>query len=176
MIAPASPVLAATAVLEATADPDPVVVLVDRALLYSHQGLPGDSGSPWRSRVVRSGSELTVAATGRLVHLALEAAAAIGASAEVVDVQRLAPLDIEPVVDSVTRTSRLLVLHDEAGPGAMGATIAAMVQDVAFWDLDAPIARLTSPATPVPAAATLEDAYTLDADDVADAMKRLLQA
>jgi pyruvate/2-oxoglutarate/acetoin dehydrogenase E1 component len=51
-----------------------------------------------------------------------------------------------------------------------------MVQDVAFWDLDAPIARLTSPATPVPAAATLEDAYTLDADDVADAMKRLLQA
>lgn len=176
LLAPASPALAAAAVLEATADPDPVVVFVDRALLYSRRDLPGDSGSPWRSRVVRAGSELTVAATGRLVHLALDAADAIGASAEVVDVQRLAPLDVEPVVDSVTRTSRLLVLHDEAGPGALAATIAATVQDVAFWQLDAPIARLTSPATPVPAGASLEDAYILDADAVAGAMKRLLQA
>ncbi len=176
VLAPASPALAAASVMEATADPDPVVVFVDRALLHGRRDLPGDTGSPWRSRIVRAGTELTVAATGRLVHLALDAADSIGVSAEVVDVQRLAPLDAEPIVDSVTRTSRLLVLHDEAGPGALAATIAATVQEAAFWHLDAPIARLTSPATPVPAAATLEDAYTIDADAVASAMKQVLQA
>jgi pyruvate dehydrogenase E1 component beta subunit len=153
-----------------------VVVFVDRALLYSRRELPGDSGSPWRSRVVRAGTELTVAATGRLVHLALDAADATGVSAEVVDIQRLAPLDLQPVVDSVAHTSRLLILHDEAGPGALAATIAAAIQEAAFWNLDAPVARLTSPATPVPAAAGLEDAYVLDTEAVAGAMKRVLRA
>jgi pyruvate dehydrogenase E1 component beta subunit len=176
VLAPASPALVAASVREATADPDPVVVFVDRALLYSRRALPGDTGSAWRSRVVRAGTELTVAATGRLVHLALDGADSIGASVEVIDLQRLAPLDLEPVVDSVVRTSRLLVVHDEAGPGALASTIAAGVQEAAFWHLDAPIACVTSPGTPVPAAATLEDAYVLDVDAVASAMKQTLQA
>jgi pyruvate dehydrogenase E1 component beta subunit len=175
VLAPASPAFAAASIREAIADPDPVVVFTDRALLYSRSDLPGDAGSPWHSRVVRAGTELTVAATGRLVHVALEAADAVGASVEVVDLHRLAPLDVDPVVESVVRTSRLLVLHDEAGPGALAATVVAAVQEAAFWQLDAPIARLTSPATPVPAAATLEDAYMLDVDAVAAAMKQVLQ-
>ena len=176
VLAPASPAMAAASVSAAIADPDPVVVLTDRALLYSRRELSGDGGSPWRSRVVRTGTELTVATTGRLVHVAVDAADAIGASVDVVDLHRLAPLDVRPVVDSVVRTSRLLVLHDEAGSGSLAATVAAAVQDEAFWQLDAPITRLTSPATPVPAAATLEDAYVLDVDAVSTAMKHVLQA
>lgn len=174
VLAPASPAAAAGAVEAAVKDPDPVIVVADRSLLYSRAGLPGDGGSPWKARVVQPGVHLTVATTGRLVHVALEAAAAIGASVEIVDVQRVAPLDLEPVLESVTRTSKLLVLHDEAASGAVATAISAAVAEQAFWLLDAPVRRLTSPPTPVPAAATLEDEYVIRAGTVALAMKELI--
>lgn len=174
VLAPASPAAAAGAVEAALADPDPVIIVADRSLLYSRTGLPGDGGSPWTSRVVRHGTDLTVAANGRLVHIALEATATIGASVEIVDMQRVAPLDLEPVLDSVTRTAKLLVLHDEVASGAVATAISAGVAEQAFWLLDAPVRRLTSPSTPVPAAATLEDEYIIGADTVALAMKELI--
>jgi acetoin:2,6-dichlorophenolindophenol oxidoreductase subunit beta len=174
VLAPASPAAAAGAVKAALDDPDPVIVIADRSLLYSRTGLPGDGGSPWTARVVRHGTALTVAATGRLVHVALEATATIGASVEIIDMQRVAPLDLEPVLESVTRTAKLLVLHDEAASGAVATAISAGVSEQAFWLLDAPVRRLTSPSTPVPAAATLEDEYIVSADTVASAMKELI--
>ncbi|MGQ0804378.1 MAG: alpha-ketoacid dehydrogenase subunit beta [Actinomycetota bacterium] len=174
VLAPASPAAAAAAVQAALDDPDPVVMIADRSLLYSRAGLPADGGSPWKARLVQRGTELTVAATGRLVHLALEAAGTSGASVEVIDLQRLAPLDVEPVLDSVTRTAKLLVLHDEAASGSVATGISAAVAEQAFWLLDAPVRRLTSPPTPVPAAATLEDDYMLGVDDIALAMKELI--
>jgi pyruvate dehydrogenase E1 component beta subunit len=175
MLAPATPAAAASAVAAAIADPDPVVLLADRSLLYSRTPLPNDGESPWRSRVVQHGTEVTVAATGRLVHVALEAGRATGCSVEVVDLQRLAPLDVDPLVDSATRTGKVLVLHEEASPGAMAGLIAAAVYDAAFWTLDAPIVQLTGPPTPVPAAPRLEDAYLLDVDDVSNAIKQLVR-
>jgi pyruvate dehydrogenase E1 component beta subunit len=174
VLAPASPAAAARAVEAALKDPDPVIVLADRSLLYSRTSLQGDGGSPWTARIVRRGTELTVAATGRLVHVALEAAATTGASVEILDVQRVAPLDLQPVLESVSRTAKLLVLHDEAASGAVATAISAGVAEQAFWLLDAPVRRLTSPPTPVPAAATLEDDYVIGADTVALAMKELI--
>jgi pyruvate/2-oxoglutarate/acetoin dehydrogenase E1 component len=174
VLAPASPAAVAGAVEAALADPDPVIIIADRSLLYSRTGLQGDGGSPWTARVVRHGTDLTVAATGRLVHVALEATATIGASVEIVDMQRVAPLDLEPVLESVTRTAKLLVLHDEAANGAVATAISAGVAEQVFWSLDAPVRRLTSPSTPVPAAATLEDEYIIGADTVALAMKELI--
>jgi pyruvate dehydrogenase E1 component beta subunit len=176
VLAPATPAAAAAAVGAALADPDPVVLFADRSLLYSRTPLPGDDESPWRSRVVQRGTEITIAATGRLVHVALEAARTTGSSVEVVDVQRLAPLDVDPVIESAARTGKVLVLHDEAGPGAMAALISTAVYDEAFWTLDAPIMQLTSPSTPVPAAARLEDEYRLDVNSVALAIKQLSRA
>jgi pyruvate/2-oxoglutarate/acetoin dehydrogenase E1 component len=174
VLSPASPAMTRVAVAEALADPDPVVVFVDRALLYDRRPLPRDDGSPWTARVVQKGDALTVAATGRLVHLAMEASRGAGIDAEVVDVQRLAPLEVGPVVESLDRTSRLLVLHDEAAMGAMSALLVEAVYEQGFWSLDAPIKRLTAPATPVPAAAELEDAHVIGGEDIVRAMNELL--
>jgi len=166
VLAPSSPAMAAASVSAALADPDPVVVVADRALLYSRQPLPGDEGSPWSSRVVRRGDAVTVAATGRLTHLALEVAADMDVSIEVLDLQRLAPLDVSLIVESVGVTSRLVIAHDEASCGGLVASLMREVYEHAYWLLDGPIVTLTSPATPVPAAATLEDAYMIQADDL----------
>jgi pyruvate dehydrogenase E1 component beta subunit len=174
VLAPSSPVAAAGAVRVALDDPDPVVVLADRTLLYSRSCLPRDGASPWRSRIVQAGTDLTLAASGRLVHLALDAAATTGASVEIIDVQRLAPLDCDLVVESVSRTGRLLVLHDEAWCGATAATLVAAVSERAFWALDAPPRRLTSPATPIPAAAVLEDAYMVGGDAILAAINEMV--
>ncbi|MGH9027258.1 MAG: transketolase C-terminal domain-containing protein, partial [Acidimicrobiia bacterium] len=176
VLAPSSPDAAGAAVETALDDPDPVVVSVDRSLLYSRAPLPGDpSASPWRGRIVEAGDDITVAATGRLVHLARQAAAESDASVEIVDIQRIAPLDSDTVLESVRRTSRLLVLHDEAAGGGVSSALAAAVADEGFWVLDAPVRRLTSPATPIPAAATLEDAYMLDVGEVRLAIKELVE-
>lgn len=172
VLAPSSPASAGSTLSAALGDPDPVVVLADRTLLYSRDRLPAERASPWRSRIVQSGTDLTVAATGRLVHLALRAAT--GASVEIVDIQRLAPLDCDLVLESVARTAKLLVLHDEASCGAVGARLAATVAERAFWALDAPVCRLTSPSTPVPAAAVLEDAYMLGVDAIATAIEGMV--
>lgn len=176
VLAPASPKTAALCLRAALEDPDPVVVLADRALLYRREELPVDPVDPWRAQVVRRGTALTIAATGRLVHLAFEAAAEVMVDVEVIDLRRLAPLDVATVVESVRRTGRLLVLHDEAATGALAATLAARVQQLAFRDLRAPIRIVTSPPTPVPAAASLEDAYLLDSDRIALAISELKRA
>lgn len=174
VLAPASPASAAAALAAAIDDPDPVVVIADRSLLYRRDELPGDAGSPWTPRVVRAGSAVSVAATGRLVHLALAAAAEAGVDAEVLDLRRLAPLDARVVVASTARTGRLLVLHDEPASGAFAASLVARVQEEAFSSLVAPIRRLVSPATPVPAAPVLEDAYVIDVPRVVAALRELV--
>ncbi len=173
VLAPASAAAAANAMAAAFDDPDPVVIIADRALLYRKDELPGDDESPWNTRTVRAGQDMTVAATGRLVHLALEAGQESATDIEVLDLQRLAPLDISRVVESVERTSRLLILHDEAATGGFAASLSAAVYENAFAALDAPIQRLTSPPTPVPAAPNLEDAYVVDVNDIAKAIEEL---
>ena len=179
MLAPSTPSATAGAVREALDDPDPVVIVVDRALLYgrdelARDKLDTDGASPWRSRCVRSGAALTVASTGRLVHLCVAVADELGLSAEVIDLQRLAPLDISRVVESVQRTSRLLVAHDEAACGGFASRVARAVYDEVFWQLDAPICCITSPSTPVPSGPSLEDAYVISSDDLRKAMLDLL--
>jgi pyruvate/2-oxoglutarate/acetoin dehydrogenase E1 component len=176
LLAPASPAATYAAVSAAVADPDPVIVFADRSRLLTRDPLPGDEGEidPWRSRTVRRGGRLTLATTGRLVHLACVIADEEQLDVEVVDLQRLAPLDVEGVLTSLDRTGRLLLVHDEAAPGAMTAMLATAVVEQGFWLLDAPIARLIAPATPVPAGAELEDAHVIDADDLKHAIERTL--
>jgi pyruvate/2-oxoglutarate/acetoin dehydrogenase E1 component len=175
VLAPTTPAMAAASLSAAVDDPDPVVILADRTLLYRRWELPGDDGSPWANRLVHEGSDLTIAASGRTVALALEAVEETGVSADVVDLQRIAPLDVSVLVPSIERTSRLLVVHDEAAGTGVADRVARAAYEQAFWLLDAPVEIVTPPATPVPAAPVLEDAFQVQRNDIAAAIGRVLR-
>ena len=162
-------------------DPNPVVFIENR-LLYGMKGpRPGaDHVVPiGRSIVVRSGTDITVVSVSRMVHEALAAAdalAAEGISVEVIDLRTVAPLDMAPVLESVHRTSRLLIAHEAVVPFGIGAEIAAVTAREAFWDLDAPIVRIGSEATPPPYAPGLEQLWLPGRERIADAIRQLAAA
>ena len=162
----------------AIADPNPVVFIENR-LLYGMKGPrpPADHILPIGvSTVVRPGTDVTVVSVSRMVHEALAAAelvAADGISVEVIDLRTIAPLDLVPVLESVHKTSRLLIAHEAVVPFGVGAEIAAVVAREGFWDLDAPIVRVGAEATPPPYAPELERAWLPDRDDLAAAIRSL---
>lgn len=174
VLAPSSPSMVAASVRAALADPDPVIVVADRTLLYSREPLTGDDGSPWSSRVVQAGDTVTLATSGRLTHMALAVTAELDLSVEIVDLQRLAPLDVSVILRSLSRTSRLVLAHDEAVCGGLLASIQRQVYEQGFWLLDGPIVTVSSPATPIPAAAALEDAYMIDERDLIAALRSVV--
>jgi 2-oxoisovalerate dehydrogenase E1 component len=159
-------------------DPNPVVFIENR-LLYGMKGPqpPPDHLVPIGvSSVVRSGTDVTVVSVSRMVHEAVAAAeslAADGISAEVIDLRTVAPLDMAPILESVAKTSRLLIAHEAVVPFGIGAEIAAVVTREAFWDLDAPIERVGAAPTPPPYAPPLERAWLPDREDIATAIRRL---
>jgi 2-oxoisovalerate dehydrogenase E1 component len=159
-------------------DPNPVVFIENR-LLYGMKGPqpPADHLVPiGRSAVVRTGSDVTVVSVSRMVHEAVAAAEQLareGISVEVIDLRTVAPLDLAPVLESVAKTSRLLIAHEAVVPFGIGAEIAATVAREGFWDLDAPIERVGAAPTPPPYAPELERAWLPDRTDIADAVRRL---
>ena len=159
-------------------DPNPVVFIENR-LLYGMKGPqpPADHILPiGKSVVVRPGTDITVVSVSRMVHEAVAAAerlAGEGISVEVIDLRTVAPLDMAPILESVHKTSRLLIAHEAVVPFGIGAEIAATVARDGFWDLDAPIQRIGAAATPPPYAPELERAWLPDRDDIADAIRRL---
>ena len=131
-----------------------------------------------RARVHREGEDVTVIATGRLVHEALTAAAEMekeGVSVEVVDPRTLQPLDEDTLVASVKKTNRCVVAHEAVVRGGFGAEVAAVVQHQAFDWLDAPIERVGSKFTPIPFAPVMENFVVPDATDVLEAIHRTVQ-
>ena len=160
-------------------DPNPVVFIENR-LLYGMKGPqpPSDYILPiGKSAVVRPGTDVTVVSVSRMVHEAMAAAERVGdegISVEVIDLRTVAPLDVEPILDSVHKTSRLLIAHEAVVPFGIGAEIAATVGREGFWDLDAPIERIGAAATPPPYAPDLERAWLPDRDDIAEAIRRLV--
>jgi len=126
--------------------------------------------------VVRQGRDLTVVAYGSQVPQALAAAtqlSADGIEAEVVDLRTLKPLDFETVAESVTRTSRVLVVHSANRLAGVGAEVSARIAEECFEWLDAPVTRLGGLDVPVPFSPPLEDAYRPDAEKIAAAARRL---
>ncbi len=162
-------------------DPNPVIFIENR-LLYGIKGPqpPPDHLVPiGRSAVVREGTDVTVVSVSRMVHEAIAAAecvAAEGISVEVIDLRTVAPLDAAPILESVAKTSRLLIAHEAVVPFGIGAEIAAIVARDGFWNLDAPIEHVGAAATPPPYAPELERAWLPDRDDIADAIRRLAAA
>ena len=129
-----------------------------------------------KAEVKREGSDVSVITYGAMVHKALEAAdnlSTSGVSAEVVDLKTIVPLDVDTVLQSVAKTSRALVLYESHRFLGVGAEVAATIAEEAFEHLDAPVARLAPPNTPVPFSPTLEDAYLPQVTDIEAAVERL---
>jgi 2-oxoisovalerate dehydrogenase E1 component len=162
-------------------DPNPVIFIENR-LLYGMKGPqpPADHVLPiGKATVVRSGTDITVVSVSRMVHEAVTAAEAVasdGISVEVVDLRTVAPLDTATILESVAKTSRLLIAHEAVVPFGIGAEIAATVAREGFWNLDAPIERVGAATTPPPYAPDLERTWLPDRDDIADAIRRLSRA
>src|SRR5207249_9915797 len=133
-----------------------------------------------RAALARAGRDLTVATYGLMRHQAVEAAEAIaaeGIEAEVIDLRSVSPIDREAVGESVRRTGRLLVAHEDNLSLGVGAEVAAAIAEDCFYDLDAPVVRIALADIPaVPFANSMESAALPDTKDLADAMRRLAGA
>ncbi|WP_276947607.1 alpha-ketoacid dehydrogenase subunit beta [Ferrimicrobium acidiphilum] len=175
VLAPSSPAMMFKSMKAALADHNPVVLMVDRSLLHSQEDLPGDNGSPWNSRIVLPGRDLTLVSTGRLIHLSLDVAQSFPGRVEIIDLQRTRPIGVDLIRESVTKTGKLLVVHDEVSNGGFLASIALAIYDSVYFSLDAPIAHLTSLGTPVPAAPELEDAFLIDSLSIKRAITEILE-
>jgi pyruvate dehydrogenase E1 component beta subunit len=130
-----------------------------------------------QAEVVRRGRDVTLCAIGRMTHVCLEAAnqlAAAGIDPEVVDVISLVPLDEATILESVTKTRRLIVVDEDTPTCSMARDIAARVADKGFDYLDAPIKTITGPDAPVPYAAALEQYYQPTSGDVVEVTRELL--
>ncbi|MFC5996053.1 alpha-ketoacid dehydrogenase subunit beta [Pseudonocardia hispaniensis] len=128
------------------------------------------------SRVVRSGTSITVASYGPLVRTCLDAATAAepdGIDLEVIDLRALSPLDLDPVFASVRRTGRLVAVSEAPSEASVTAEVAARVQQECFYSLEAPVLRVTGFDTPYPPS-KCEDDYLPDLDRVLDAVDRAL--
>jgi len=158
-------------------DDNPVVFFEHRTL-YPLKGEVPTELEPiplGKARIHREGEDVTVVATGRLVHEALEAAEAAeseGISVEVVDPRTLLPLDEETIVGSVRKTTRCVTAHEAVTRGGFGSELAAVIQHGAFDWLDAPIERVGARFAPLPFAPAMEQWAVPHAADVLEAIRR----
>ena len=158
-------------------DDNPVVFFEHRTL-YPIKGEVPDELEPiplGKARIHREGEDVTVVATGRLVHEALEAAVEAekeGISVEVVDPRTLLPLDEETIVGSVRKTTRCVTAHEAVARGGFGSELAAVIQQGAFDWLDAPIERVGARFAPLPFAPAMEQWVVPHAADVLEAIRR----
>ena len=157
----------------------------DPVVFFEHKGLFASKGEPappdhlvplGEAGVVRQGSDVTIVALASTVPTALSAAeqlAADGIDAEVVDLRCLVPLDVRAVLESVQRTSRLIIVEENPYQGGWGGTVASIVADEGFEALDAPIRRVASACVPLPFADALEDVVIPTVDKVVEAVRKL---
>jgi pyruvate/2-oxoglutarate/acetoin dehydrogenase E1 component len=160
-------------------DDNPVIFFEHRTL-YGIKGEVPDQIEPielGKARIHREGEDVTVVATGRLVHEALKAAEQAegeGISVEVWDPRTLQPLDEEGLIASVKKTNRCVVAHEAVVRMGWGAEVAALVQEQAFDYLDAPVERVGAKFTPIPFAPVMESFVIPHDDDVLAAVKRTM--
>jgi pyruvate dehydrogenase E1 component beta subunit len=162
VLAPAMPADAKGLLKTAIRDDNPVLFMESETLYTVKGEVPDDPDllvPMGKARVAREGTDVTIIAWSRLVHVSLEAAEVLakdGISAEVIDLRSLRPLDEEALVASVGKTHRAVVAHEGWPYGGVGAEIADRIQRLAFDELDAPVLRATTLDFPMPYNAKLE--------------------
>jgi pyruvate dehydrogenase E1 component beta subunit len=179
LLAPATLADARGMLAPALADPNTVLIF-EHGSLYNMEGeLPADGAAVdiERAAIRRPGEDATVVAYGGTLPTALAAAdelAAAGIEIEVIDLRVLRPLDDATVIASVARTHRAVIVDEGWRSGSLAAEISARIMEQAFYDLDAPVARVCSAEVPIPYPAHLERAALPQADTVVAAVKRML--
>jgi 2-oxoisovalerate dehydrogenase E1 component beta subunit len=180
VVIPSTPYDAKGLLKTAIRDDDPVLFFEHKKMYRSVRGeVPdGDYTVPLgRAAIMRAGTTLTVVAYGLMTHYALDAAervASEGINAEVVDLRTLRPLDKETILDSVKKTGKCLIVHEDNRFGGYGAEVAAMVAEEAFDYLDGPVTRVAGPDVPgVPYNPVLEDWFMPNPEKIAQAMREL---
>jgi 2-oxoisovalerate dehydrogenase E1 component len=160
-------------------DPNPVVFIENRQL-YGTKGPrpPADHILPiGKAKIVRPGTDATIVSVSRMVRESVAAAESLehrGISAEVIDLRTVAPLDKQTVLESLSRTSRLLIAHEGVTDFGIGAELAALAAWEGFWMLDAPVRRVAPPPTPSPYAPGLEKQWLPDRHDIERAVAELV--
>jgi len=131
------------------------------------------------ANVTKEGSQLTAISYGLYAHQALEAAKRLegeGISVEVIDLRSIRPMDRRTILDSVRKTHKVLIIHEDNKFGGIGAEISAMVAEEALFELDAPIQRLAGPDVPAMGyALPLEEEFMISTDRMADAMREMVR-
>ena len=177
----ADPVDAHFMIQQAIASDDPVIFYEPKRRYWEKADLPdgmtlADAAPLHQARVLREGEQVTLAAYGPMVKTCLEAATAAaeeGHSLEVVDLRTLSPLDVDTLAESVTKTGRLVVVHEAPTFVGLGAEIAARISEQCFYSLQAPVLRVGGYNVPYPPS-KLEEDYLPDLDRVLDAVDRSL--
>ncbi len=171
VVMPATPYDAKGLIIAAARDDNPVFVVLNKMSLAMMGDVPeGPYEVPiGKANVVRTGKNYTIVTLGRMLGQALDAAkqlAELGIDAEVIDARSVQPFDTEAVIKSVEKTHRAMVVHEAVRFGGFGAEIAAQIQEHAFDYLDAPVARVGAPFSPVPFSPALEKVYVPNAERI----------
>lgn len=179
VVAPSTPVDVVGLLAAAIRDPDPVVFF-EHKMLFAEKGEVPDGeivDTLGKARVLRPGNDVTIVALAAMVPKAVAAAAELagsGISAEVIDLRSLVPLDTRAILESVARTTRLVTVEENPRLVGWGAEVASLVAEEAFWNLDGPIVRVTTPHIPLPAAAELEDLAIPSVARIVESVSRML--
>ncbi|CAA9574414.1 MAG: Pyruvate dehydrogenase E1 component beta subunit [uncultured Thermomicrobiales bacterium] len=179
VVSPATPADVKGMMLTAIRDPDPVIFL-EAGALYGTKGevADGDATVPFgKARVAREGTDVTLIAYGRQVNLLLKVAetlAAEGVSAEVIDLRSIRPFDAATIVESVRKTHRAVVVQEQWRWFSVASEVAAVIQEEAFDDLDAPVERVSGAEVPAPYARNLELAAFPSEAQIVAAVQRVL--
>jgi pyruvate/2-oxoglutarate/acetoin dehydrogenase E1 component len=182
VVSPSSPVDVIGLLAAAVRDPDPVVFLEHKSL-YASKGEVPDGEIVDRlgtAKILHVGSDATILALGMMVPRALQAAATLqaehGIRCEVIDVRSLVPLDTQCILGSVTRTGRVFTVEENPRQLGWGAELMSIIADEAFYDLDGPLVRITTPNIPLPAADALEDMAIPSVKRIVETVRRSLAA
>ena len=162
VVAPSTPTDVVRLMAASIRDPDPVVFFEHKSLMATKEVVPDGElvGRLGQAKVVRDGTDATVAALALMVPRTIEAASRLaeqGVSIEVIDVRTLVPLDTDTLLRSVTKTGRFFTVEENPRLCGWGAELVSIIGEEAFWELDGPSIRITTPHIPLPSAAFLED-------------------
>jgi 2-oxoisovalerate dehydrogenase E1 component beta subunit len=180
VVCPSTPADAKGLIVTAIEDPNPVLYFEHKHLYRRIKDEVPDEryAIPFgEARIHREGDDVTLVTWGAMVYTADEAAQKVeeesGLSVEILDLRTLIPWDKAAVLESVEKTSKALVLHEDTRTGGFGAEIVATIAEEAFENLDAPVKRITAPDAPVPFSPPLEKAFIPQVENVVAGLKEL---
>jgi pyruvate dehydrogenase E1 component beta subunit len=180
VVAPSSPVDVVGLMAAAVRDPDPVIFFEHKSLYNSKGEVPDGEilDTLGTAKILRPGKDCTIVALALMVPRALEAAERLridhGIDCEVIDVRSLVPLDTRTILASVAKTHRLFTVEENPRLCGWGSEIVSIVADEAFYDLDGPPVRITTPHIPLPAADIMEDVVLPTPQRIIETIRRSL--